>query len=493
MRNIKLVWVFLLLVSLVIGQIYAKKLKIAVAPFENKSSYPYSVSPLRDLVINALFKTGKFAVFEREKLEVLLQEKKLAKTGLVENHYQSQFSGVDALLFGVVTQFGRKSIKKGGLGGTLKWGILGGQKKDVVEVTLNLRLIDVNTGQILAVGQATARRKIKKGLAVGLFNGIPLGWGKLGSDNTLIAQAIKEVVQKSVLFVKKSLLGSEENQKLESAKDKFLEKYRQKYPEIFGKSSTEKNYVSQNSEEHSFSSANKREISEKYRSKIKVYVAVTQKDDYSLSSQLVSNIILKELERSGYTLVDNPKNSTVQILGEARALPVTEIYTPHYKDDDFKSVTAQVDLKIKSGTKILTAISYQLPKPQLHIREGIAAREALNHVGEIVAQKIINFLNNYDFARISAGSPKKHRVKSERKLFLKVEKINSFSEISHLKQVLKKERIKFSFLSADLEKGIASFSLLNLRNPFSLAEKLNASGWKVMKINSREIVISPSK
>lgn len=118
------------------------KRRIAVARFSNSTRYGKGLlydgenDPLadqaRDLLVKRLVETGQFLVFERDNLEELNLERSLlgaeGKTDLV---------GVDAVIIGSVTGFGRKAEGQ--------VGFLSSTKKQTVEAAVDARLVDPRT------------------------------------------------------------------------------------------------------------------------------------------------------------------------------------------------------------------------------------------------------------------------------------------------------------------------------------------------------------
>jgi len=99
-----------------------------------------------ELMINALLETKHFRVFERAKLDLLLQEKNFEQfSGLVDPTTAVKLGrmiGVDAIVTGSLTNV---AFKKGG------WIIIGRVKirKSYVKAVMTIRMIDVQTGEIL--------------------------------------------------------------------------------------------------------------------------------------------------------------------------------------------------------------------------------------------------------------------------------------------------------------------------------------------------------
>lgn len=165
---------------------------------------------ISDLLINQLLDGGDYRLIERSAMDKIVKEQDFSNGNRADPATAAKIGGllgVDTIIVGDVTTFGSddKHINAGGGGGT--WygkGGFGGvgvnKNKQIVEITA--RLVDVNTGEILA--SVTGRGESeKKGLSLG--GGGSGGWwrgggaGKLdmGSSNFLeseIGKAVKASV-----------------------------------------------------------------------------------------------------------------------------------------------------------------------------------------------------------------------------------------------------------------------------------------------------------
>jgi len=120
------------------------KRKVAIARFTNETKHGNSFlldehkdrigKQAMDILSARLSETGKFIMLERADLERINKEADLSglKTSMV---------GADYLIIGSVSEFGRNS--------TSEVGIFSRNKKQVANATVNVRLINVNTGQIV--------------------------------------------------------------------------------------------------------------------------------------------------------------------------------------------------------------------------------------------------------------------------------------------------------------------------------------------------------
>ena len=164
---------------------------------------------ISDQLVMQLVNGGDYRVIERTALEKVLAEQNFSNSDRADPATAAKIGGVlgvDAIVIGDVTTFGNddKHVGAGGGGGTW-WGKggFGGfgmhTNKAVVEITA--RIVDVNTGEILAsvTGHGEAQRKgadMGGGGSSGWWNG---GGGKVdfGSSNfqqTIIGQAVKGAV-----------------------------------------------------------------------------------------------------------------------------------------------------------------------------------------------------------------------------------------------------------------------------------------------------------
>jgi curli biogenesis system outer membrane secretion channel CsgG len=161
-----------------------------------------------DLVVTNLVKDGTLSVVERKKLDAILQEQNFSNSERANATSAAKIGkvlGVNAIIVGSITQFGMedKSLNLGGIGGRLGgWGAGRlGKKEGKASVAVDARLVDVNTGEILAVasGKGTSKRS---GLLLGGGGGGGGGFGAggidMGSSNfqdTILGEATRSAVE----------------------------------------------------------------------------------------------------------------------------------------------------------------------------------------------------------------------------------------------------------------------------------------------------------
>ena len=162
------------------------KRRIGVVAFENKA--PYAKARLgntaTDILITELVKSGKFIVVERGQLDKVLAEQKLGQSGAINAATAAKVGkvlGLNAIVMGSVTQFG---VKKEG-----RDLLIAQSKVQIVECTVDIRVVDAETGQILLAdsGKGVVRKKTSKFLGLG---------GKSKYDETLEGEALRAAIVK---------------------------------------------------------------------------------------------------------------------------------------------------------------------------------------------------------------------------------------------------------------------------------------------------------
>src|SRR5271165_4786018 len=162
-----------------------------------------------DLLITNLVKNGTYSIIERQALDKIMAEQNFNNSNRADPSSAAKLGkllGVDAILVGAVTQFGNETKKQnigGGGGGWNGWGLGGiGHSKSNANVGLSARLVNVDTGEIMAVAEGTGTSSRSSTSLLG-GGGNWSGWGggnvDFGSSNfqeTIIGEATKLAVDK---------------------------------------------------------------------------------------------------------------------------------------------------------------------------------------------------------------------------------------------------------------------------------------------------------
>jgi len=116
-----------------------------------------------DLLVQKLVQDGMYSVIERNALDKILAEQNFSNSDRADSTTAAKIGrvlGVDAVITGTITQFGRddKNTTVGGgvIGGFSKFGIGGLQKRNAKAVVgVTARLVDTSTAEILAAVTGT--------------------------------------------------------------------------------------------------------------------------------------------------------------------------------------------------------------------------------------------------------------------------------------------------------------------------------------------------
>ena len=162
------------------------KRKIALGRITNETSYGQSLlrdrhdDPLgkqvTDLMSKALTESGAYLVFERPDIGRIQAEGRLTDTKL-------NIVGVDALIIGSLTEFGRKAI-----GAT---GFVSSSKRQVAFAKVDIRVVDVNTGHVFFATSGAGEASTETAST--------FGFGSQASyDGTLNDAAIRQAVAEAI-------------------------------------------------------------------------------------------------------------------------------------------------------------------------------------------------------------------------------------------------------------------------------------------------------
>jgi curli biogenesis system outer membrane secretion channel CsgG len=125
--------------------------RVAVINFEDKSGYGHNIGEgIADMLVTSLVESKKFMVIERAELDEILKEQGLGMSGAVTQQSAAkvgQLLGIELMVTGSISEFGDKEKKVGGGLGRLG-GLNIGVSKKTARVAVDIRLVNVNTGEI---------------------------------------------------------------------------------------------------------------------------------------------------------------------------------------------------------------------------------------------------------------------------------------------------------------------------------------------------------
>lgn len=160
-----------------------------------------------DLLVTGLVKDGSFSVIERKALDKIMAEQNFSNSNRADPNSAAKIGkllGVDAIVVGSITEFGNetKHTGLGGAGGNWHGVGLGnmGRNNSKANVAVTARIINVDTGEIMAVadGKGQSSRASTNLLGGGgNWHGFGAGHADFGSSDfqqTIIGEATKQAV-----------------------------------------------------------------------------------------------------------------------------------------------------------------------------------------------------------------------------------------------------------------------------------------------------------
>lgn len=162
------------------------KRKIALGRISNETNYGISLlrdqhdDPLgkqvTDLLSKGLTESGSYLVFERPDITRLQAESSLTNIKL-------NLVGVDALIVGSLTEFGRKTVGE--------TGFVSSSKRQVAFAKVDLRVVDVNTGHVFFATSGAGETSSETASTFGFGS-------QAGYDGTLNDAAIRQAIGNAV-------------------------------------------------------------------------------------------------------------------------------------------------------------------------------------------------------------------------------------------------------------------------------------------------------
>lgn len=162
------------------------KRKIALGRITNETNYGRSLlrdqhgDPLgkqvTDLLSKALTESGAYLVFERPDITRIQAESKLTDTKL-------NLIGVDSLIIGSLTEFGRKTLGETGFASS--------SKRQVAFAKVDLRVVDTNTSHVFFATSGTGEASTETASTFGFGS-------QAAYDGTLNDAAIRQAVSEAV-------------------------------------------------------------------------------------------------------------------------------------------------------------------------------------------------------------------------------------------------------------------------------------------------------
>jgi curli biogenesis system outer membrane secretion channel CsgG len=162
---------------------------------------------ISDMLVDKLLKDGKYRLIERSALDKILAEQNFSNSDRADTNTAAKIGkvlGVDAIIIGSITQFGRDdqhtNVGGGGYGlGRFGLGCVGTSKAKAV-VGVSARMINTSTGEILVAVTGTGESTRSSTSLLGAGGGWTGGGGgglDMGSSNfsnTILGEAVHKAV-----------------------------------------------------------------------------------------------------------------------------------------------------------------------------------------------------------------------------------------------------------------------------------------------------------
>jgi curli biogenesis system outer membrane secretion channel CsgG len=208
-----LTWSAMILLSGSVGLFGQSRKRVALMDFEFGTvqhwwSGNWDIGKgIADMIVTDLVKDATYSVIERKRLDAIIAEQNFSNSDRANPTSAAKIGkvlGVNAIIVGSITQFGTedKSLNLGGIGGALGgWGAgRVGTKQGKASVAIDARIVDVNTGEIVATATGKGISK-RSGLLLGGGGGGGGGYGAggidMGSSNfqeTILGEATRAAV-----------------------------------------------------------------------------------------------------------------------------------------------------------------------------------------------------------------------------------------------------------------------------------------------------------
>ena len=162
---------------------FSNETEYAKGAFYDKENDPIGKQAL-DILSAKLAASGKFVLLERVDADKIQTE--IDNYGAVSKKVPA-----DYLIIGSVTEYGRKT--------TGEVGLVSRKKKQTVEAGVNIRLVDVRTGQVIYSEEGKGEADIESSTVLGMG-------GVQGYDSTLNDKAISAAIEKLVDNIEKTCM-----------------------------------------------------------------------------------------------------------------------------------------------------------------------------------------------------------------------------------------------------------------------------------------------
>jgi curli biogenesis system outer membrane secretion channel CsgG len=168
---------------------------------------------IADLIVEKLVATGKYSVIERKALDKVLTEQNFSNSDRADVNSAAKIGrvlGVDAIIAGSITQFGRDDQSREFGGGALsrisgRFGVGGVKRTEAKAVVgISARMVNTDTAEIVAAAKGVGESTRKGTALLGAGGGSVVGGGRADMTsknfaNTILGEAVNAAVDQLCL------------------------------------------------------------------------------------------------------------------------------------------------------------------------------------------------------------------------------------------------------------------------------------------------------
>ena len=167
----------------------AERKRVAVLDFQDQTDYGHGRigRSAASVLITYLDRSGQFALFERERMTQIIDEQQMAAGAGKDAGAAAEFgkkAGVQMVVIGNVSSFGYRTHRRQSC-------IFGSTVFQEAEAVVDVRLIDVATGRIIASESGRGVAEVSAGRVLGFGD-------SAGYDETMAANSLRAAISKFV-------------------------------------------------------------------------------------------------------------------------------------------------------------------------------------------------------------------------------------------------------------------------------------------------------
>jgi curli biogenesis system outer membrane secretion channel CsgG len=172
---------------------------VAVMKFENRAGFPLGWNlgdGMREILVDRLMKTGRYAVVERQELDSVMHEVRFQQSGNTRREGKvaaGRIKNCQYLIKGTITDFGHVSRNTSGWSG-LNWDIFSGSNRAVMGVILYV--VEVESGEIIASESIEESVKAGDTAVKAEYSGV--SFGGTAFYRTPLGRATAKVIERAV-------------------------------------------------------------------------------------------------------------------------------------------------------------------------------------------------------------------------------------------------------------------------------------------------------